>query len=231
MSGIHDGHRDRMRERIQKYGLDSLQDHEVLEWLLYHTIPRGDVNALAHRLIKEFGSFHDVLEGGYDSLLQVPGVGEKTALFLSNLTGVSSRFSQSKQKQNIRKFRNLQDVAQYVRVAFVNDPDERLHALMLSNDLHLIRDEIISYGIFSQVPFDWRSLMVQCVNTKAAYVVLAHNHPSNILFPSSEDIRQTGEVSKLLQRMEIKLLDHFIVGQDGVNSLRDSKEYNYLFLE
>ncbi len=229
MNSLHDGHRERMRERIEKSGLDSLQDHEVLEWLLFYTIPRGDVNALAHRLIKEFGSFHDVLDADFQSLLGVPGVGEKTALFLGNLSKINNRYIRSKQNQNVRKFRNLQDVANYVRVAFVNEQEERMHALVLNSEMHLIRDEVVSHGLFSQVPLDLRRLAVCCLNTKATSVVLAHNHPSNILFPSTADIQQTQSVATMLKQLQVSLLDHFIVGTDGVYSLRDSKDTSYLF--
>lgn len=57
---VHDGHRDRMRKRIEQYGIDSLQDHEVLEYLLYAVVPRKDTNELAHTILDEFGSLGNV---------------------------------------------------------------------------------------------------------------------------------------------------------------------------
>ena len=64
---MHEGHRDRMRERILLSGIESLQPHEVLEYLLYHAIPRKDTNGIAHELISEFGSFNGVLNADYDA--------------------------------------------------------------------------------------------------------------------------------------------------------------------
>ena len=229
MGCLHDGHRERMRARIEQNGIESLQDHEMLEWLLFHTIPRGDVNALAHLLLNKFGTFHGVLSAEKKELLGVPGIGEKTASFLSSLLSVYDRYEKSKQKQNVRKFRSLDDISDYVRVAFANETDERVHALVLNSDLHLIEDEIISYGLFSQVPMDLRQLISCCLTSKASSVVLAHNHPSGILFPSTADIHQTQTVSLMLKQLHVNLLDHFLVGNNEVRSLRDFKETAYLF--
>lgn len=123
----------------------------------------------------------------------------------------------------------MADISHYIQVTFVSEPEENLHALLLDGEMHLIRDEIISNGIFSQVPLDLRRLTMHCLNTKAASVVLAHNHPSNFIYPSSEDVTQTGEVVTMLHRLQVELLDHFIVGEDSIFSMKNSKEYSYLF--
>ncbi len=229
MKHLHDGHRERIRKRIQQNGVDSLMDHEVLEWLLFHTIPREDVNALAHRLIHEFGSFHDVLEADYNSLLAVEGVGEVTATFLSGLLGVEKRYHTSKEKQNVRKFRDLKDVLSYLRVTFITENKETLHALLLNKDMHLIRDEVLAQGAMCQVDLDLRTLTAHCLNTKATYLVLAHNHPSGFALPSSQDLHQTAEIVTVLQRLDVKLLDHIIITGNDVYSMRDSTEYSYMF--
>ena len=229
MKHLHSGHRERIRKRIKEFSLDSLQDHEVLEWLLFHTLPREDVNALAHRLIHHFGSFYGVLEATYEDLLAVDGVGEITAVFLSNLLAVEGRYHQSKQKQNVRKFRDLEDIHSYLKVAFVSMPREELHALFLDKDMHLIRDVAIANGTYAQVEVDLRLLTTHCLNTKAVSVVLAHNHPSDFLLPSSQDVHQTTEVAQLLNRLKVNLLDHVIVGSNDTFSMKSSREYSYLF--
>ena len=81
--GIHAGHRQRMKERFRREGLDGFSEHEVLELLLMYAIPQRDVNPLAHTLIKRFGSLAGVLEAHESDLTQVPGVGENAALLLT----------------------------------------------------------------------------------------------------------------------------------------------------
>ncbi len=229
MEHLHNGHRSRIRERIQAHGLEGLQDHEVLEWLLFHTIPREDVNALAHRLIHKFGSFHGVLEASYEELLSVEGVGGITATFLSEFLNVGKRYQYSKQNQKVRKLRDLNDIVAYLRVVFLTSPQESLHALFLDENMNLIRDEIIAGGAFYQVNVDYRRLAKESLYTNATFVVLAHNHPSEFVFPSAQDINQTAEVASTLSRIRVKLLDHVIVGNDDVFSMKNSKEYSYLF--
>ena len=82
---IHDGHRQRMRERFQKTGLENFDKHEVLEILLYNCIPRANTNELAHRLIDRFKTVGRVLQASQEELMSVKGVGENTAHYLSLL--------------------------------------------------------------------------------------------------------------------------------------------------
>lgn len=98
---MHEGHRDRMRERILLSGIESLQPHEVLEYLLYHAIPRKDTNGIAHELISEFGSFNGVLNADYDALLDVNGMTANAALLLTSLKGVFRMYASGDKKGKI----------------------------------------------------------------------------------------------------------------------------------
>jgi DNA repair protein RadC len=80
---LHVGHRERLRKRFLEEGLDIFEDHQILELLLFHVIPRGDTNPIAHRLIKRFGSLSAVLEADPKDVASVEGIGEKAAAFLS----------------------------------------------------------------------------------------------------------------------------------------------------
>ena len=79
---IHAGHRERIRARYRKSGMDDFAPHEVLEYVLTFAMPRGDVNETAHYLIDRFGSGADVLDATEDELLACPGVGDVTACML-----------------------------------------------------------------------------------------------------------------------------------------------------
>ena len=86
---LHAKHRARMQERVERDGLDSLAEHEALEYLLFLSIPRADTNALAHRLIQHFGDFCKVLEAEPEELMQVEGVGPKSARLISTVMACS----------------------------------------------------------------------------------------------------------------------------------------------
>ena len=77
-SNIHSGHRERMRERFLKEGLDNFQDHNALELLLFYAIPQKDTNEEAHRLIDTFGSLSEVFDASYDELCNVKGIGPRS---------------------------------------------------------------------------------------------------------------------------------------------------------
>ena len=90
--GIHDGHRQRMKERFLGHGLDNFNDINALELLLFYAAPRRDTNALAHALLDRFGSFSAVLEADEQELLAVPGVGENAVTLLRLIPAVSRRY-------------------------------------------------------------------------------------------------------------------------------------------
>ena len=92
----HQGHRQRMRERVQNYGLDSLAEHEALEYVLYLTNAQKDTNGIAHDLIDRFGDFAAVLEASEEELCTVEGVGPATARMLHLLPQICRYYSRSR---------------------------------------------------------------------------------------------------------------------------------------
>ena len=96
---VHDGHRDRMRERIRRSGLSTLQEHEMLEYILYAFVPRKDTNEIAHALIDRFGSFAGVLNADEKRLAEIAGMTENAALFLCNLPDVFRAYIDDLDKQ------------------------------------------------------------------------------------------------------------------------------------
>jgi DNA repair protein RadC len=92
----HQGHRQRMRERVQNYGLDSLAEHEALEYVLYLTNAQKDTNGIAHDLIDRFGDFAAVLEASEEELCTVEGVGPATARMLHLLPEISRYYGRSR---------------------------------------------------------------------------------------------------------------------------------------
>lgn len=230
MSSIHDGHRKRMRDRLQKSGLHGFQDHEVLEWLLFYTIPRGDVNPLAHELMKAFGSLSGVLEADFDALMSVDGIGPGTALFLSNLLPLQQRYQNDKSKRKSRRLRNVDEIAEIFRGHLTGKKEEELYVLLLNSRFVPIRCEKVSQGSLRAVGVNMRKLTEMCLASKASYVVLGHNHPSGILFPSDADVKTTIALRSILEPLEIQIIDHLIFGEDDFVSMASSEEYSHIFM-
>ena len=91
--GVHDGHRERMRERFLEYGLENFNDLNALELLLHYAIPRKDTNALSHSLIDRFGSLKGVLDASKEELLQVPGIGPNAAALIRLVPALARRYA------------------------------------------------------------------------------------------------------------------------------------------
>ncbi|MBQ6819514.1 MAG: DNA repair protein RadC [Clostridia bacterium] len=228
MASIHDGHRSRMRKRLKDGGLQGFQEHEILEWMLFHTIPRGDVNPLAHALIRNFGNLAGVLEADVDDLLSVEGVGESTALFLSTYLDVYQRYMLSKENKNVR-MTNMDAIEQHVRLCIRENAKEYLFAVLLDPQFRKLCCSPIAKGGPTSVDVNVRELVALCLRRNATYLVLAHNHPSGILLPSYSDVQTTMSLRDALSPIGVRLLDHLVIGQDDYVSMASSKEYSYIF--
>lgn len=215
---IHDGHRDRLREKILKAGVDGLQQHEVLEYLLFAFIPRKDTNAIAHELINTFGSFADVLTTDVDRLVLVKGMTRNAAIFLNTLPKVLKIYSDdsSKERQNLsgrgkaRTFMKTQVYGQGVECVVIAALDARDN---------LIRIERMQKGTGKTVPLPIRDVVDFALRTNACSILIAHNHPSGDVNPSQNDLNLTIEISRMLKNIKVVLQDHFIFS--------DNKYYSF----
>ena len=127
----HQGHRQRMRERVQNYGLDSLAEHEALEYVLYLTNAQKDTNGIAHDLIDRFGDFAAVLEASEEELCTVEGVGPATARMLHLLPEISRYYGRSR-TSTTRCIRTTEQMGSYLMAKFAWSDYER--AMLVSLD-------------------------------------------------------------------------------------------------
>lgn len=209
--GIHSGHRQRMKERILAAGLDSLADHEILEVLLYFTVPRCDTNELAHRLIRHFGSLSQVLGADYEELKQVPGVGSNTAFMLTMLPGLLGRVERDRNREK-PIFGATEAFGEYVCRLFAGETTETVFLICLNANLQLLNAVRLARGDVGTVQVSVADVVKTALRHKARVVVLAHNHPGGRLKASADDLELTRHCHKALEQVNVQLLDHLIVG-------------------
>lgn len=214
---MHEGHRDRMRERILKDGIEGLQPHEVLEYLLYAVVPRKDTNALAHTLIEKFGSLSKVFTADYNALLEVTGMTANAALYLATLPAVFQRYMAdlNAQKQRIV---TRGDVVKYLTPYFVGEKIEKFYMLCLDAHNNIINLVKVASGLPAQVTIEARTLVEHALKNKAVAIIIAHNHPSGDTTPSHDDIELTRAITVALELVKVKLTDHYIFGDSGYYS-------------
>ncbi len=222
---IHEGHRKRMREKAESLGFENLPEHEQLEMLLFYVIPRGNTNETAHELIETFGSLYGVLAAEVEDLEKIDGIGQKSADFLHSLPMLAKAVMHSKYSyidNNASKDERIKTIKKYVCSQFVNTVMERVIAVYLGTSFKIIKSVTLNEGTFDSVNFEASRLVREAITYKAAYVVLSHNHPSGVKYPSEADIYLSGEIDSNLRTIGVKLFDHIIVSGSDSFSFREN---------
>lgn len=209
---IHDGHRDRMRKRIEKDRMESLAPHEVLEVILYYCIPRVDTNGIAHALLKRFKKISKVLEADPRELQEIEGIGDYAAGFLNILNQFVRVVNIERETTDISSAMNTkEDYIQYMISLFTGLTHEASYILCLDGKKMPISHHKISEGDVVSVTISNRKIAEIAMKTNAVYIVLAHNHPHGLTVPSDDDYAATKALYLLLRGINVQLLDHVIV--------------------
>ncbi len=216
------GHRDRLRARFLDAGGAGLPDYELMELVLYRTIPRRDVKPIAKDLIKRFGSFAEVLGARLERLIEAPGVGEATAIDIKIIEEAGRRLAKGA-VQNRQLLGSWRDVIDYCRAAMAFASREEFRLLFLDKRNFLIADEVQGVGTVDHTPVYPREVVRRALELGATALILVHNHPSGDPTPSAADIKVTLDIVAIAKPMGIEVHDHVIVGRSGHASFRGLK--------
>lgn len=213
------GHRERLREKYRDHGDTSLADYEILELLLFRSIPRRDTKPLAKILIARFGTLAGVLGAPLGLLQEVKGVGENVALDLKLVATVGQRMlkSELREKQVLSSWSSVID---YCHAAMAHEPREQFRILFLDKRNALIADEVQGHGTVDHTPVYPREVVRRALELSATAMVLVHNHPSGDPTPSRADIDMTKTIIDTAKPLGIAVHDHIIIGKDGHASLK-----------
>ncbi len=224
---IHKGHRQKVKNRYIETGFDGMANHNILELLLFFGIPYKDTNPIAHELMDTFGSFSGVLKASISELKSVKGMTENAACLINMILPLYARYAQDIKTEKLSM--NTDDIVEYMRPKFLDTPNERAYAMCFDNSRCLITVRKLSDGDVNSTLFDMRKLASAVLETKAAAVVLVHNHPNGIPLPSQEDIAQTKFAYDFLQSLKVQLLDHIILSEEGKCSMVSFPKFSHLF--
>lgn len=223
---IHNGHRNRMREKFLEEGADAFRDHELLEIILYYCVPRRDTNPLAHKLINTFGSFSAVLEAPVELLMEC-GLSRNAAVLIKLLPEVSRVYLDDKVGKN--KIVTDENIGDKILAKFVGRINEAVLLMLLDSKGKELYCGIISKGSVNSSEIYIRKLVELAVKYNASTAVLAHNHPSGIALPSSKDIVTTKGVLQALRLVGVRLIDHIIVADNDYVSMAQSEAFCDIF--
>ena len=211
--GIHAAHRSRMQQRVEREGLTSLAAHEVLEYLLFFSIPRKDTNALAHRLIQHFGGFCEVLDATEEQLMEVDGIGPASARLIHSFREVERCYEIQRLKEQHICLNTSKICSEYVRPLFSDTHKEQFFMIAMNDSLEPLKNICIGVGSPNAVKLDASYVIRSAVNSHCTCVLLAHNHPAGLPVASSEDVKSTQAIIRLLKSVSVNVVDHIIIAQ------------------
>ena len=211
---MHEHHRDRLRERFME-NPNSLNEHELMELILFSAIPRKNTNDTAHRLIDRFGSVKDVLNASPHELMDIEGVGNNAAAFIVCLGKIINRQIND---NRFPKVFDYNDIRQPLIEAFAGYSEEVFMAFFLDKKQNIQSRKIIYGKSAYKVDIDLKDFSRQIVLCKPAYVAVAHNHLSGYSQPSSDDDNATEKLCMVCALNGAALIDHIIVAGDKVYS-------------
>lgn len=216
---IHAGHRQRLRESFLRGGAEGMADHVLLELLLTYAIPRADVNPLAHRLLRTFGSLSGVFQASPEALKNVDGMGENSVVFIKAMVACGQRcLRQYYANEKRLDLRNLEDASRFALSEAMEDRYETLRIICLDSKYHLINTRIIDEGNTVSVPADPRRIIETALQSKAHAFILSHNHPSGDIRPSEADAAVAIQIRDAANAIGMEVIDQLILGHGAVYS-------------
>ena len=214
-------HRMRLRERFLVGGAGAMPDYELLELILFRSLPRCDVKPVAHRLLQAFGDFNRVLSAPVERLTEVRGVGDVVAVDLKIIEAAAHRLSRARvlKQQVISSWAALLD---YCHTSMSHRATEQFRILFLDRKNVLIADEEQAKGTVDHVPVYPREVVKRALELNASALILVHNHPSGDPTPSDSDLAMTRLIETAAEALSITVHDHLIIGKSTEFSFRSA---------
>lgn len=221
---VHKGHRQRLKERFLRHGLDNFEEHQVLELLLFYGIPQRDTNEMAHDLLNRFGSLSRVLEATPEELAEIPYVGDNVSTLFKLITAVS-RYYQVSVAQREKILVTIEDCGRYLVPFFYGRQQETVFLLCLDAKCKVLACEKVGQGGVNSAGVSARHVVETALKFNATSVILAHNHPSGLALPSKDDVRTTCRIAVALDGVDVELTDHIVVADEDWVSMAQSGLY------
>lgn len=214
------GHRARLREKFLRGGLSAFLDYEIIEMLLTLGTPRRDCRRAARRALKEFKTFGGVLEASAEDLQRVPGIGERNVFGLKLVHEVSRRFLRDRMMER-PVCHSSREVYDYLCHALRDLKRERFKVIFLDPKNQVIEEKTLFEGTVDSSAVYPREVIRDALRYEASALIFAHNHPSGDPEPSLCDREVTRDLVFAARVVQIRVLDHIIVGNNRYFSFAD----------
>lgn len=225
IKSIHKDHRKRVRDKFFKFGLESFTEYEVLEFLLFHSIPMKDTNVTAHQLIDKFGSLKGVLNAEFYDLMEVAGISEVSASLITLQREISKYIRTNNCEGQILK--TAAQAGKFCCEYFASHLEETTILIVLDSERTVLAVEVISNGSESETGFYPRRIIKKIIRHRGTKIMLSHNHPDLNPTPSSNDIYNTNVLAAALKEFGVEVIDHIVCGGTKYTSMSDNGFLTY----
>ena len=213
-------------EKFKELGPNALSNEELLAIILRTGTSKKPAIKVAEEVLGTKDVYQGKLMGLYHKslkeLMEIDGIGEVKAIKLKCLTELSLRMAKERLENRI-VFKNPSEIAEYYMETCRHLEIEKVFLLCLDNQLRLMKEYELSKGTINTALMSPREIFIEALNAKAVYILLIHNHPSGNPSPSKADVQITLKVAEAGKIMDIKLLDHIIIGDHSYVSLKEQK--------
>ena len=200
------------REKLLKFGAAALTDHELLAIFLRTGIKNCPVMQLSQEVLQHFGSLRALISAERQQFCAFKGIGITQFIQLQACTEMTKRYLLEQLKIN-HEFTSSEYVRMYLQTELEQREREIFMVLFLDNRHRLIKQEEVFLGTINSAEVHPREIIKSALYCNAAAIILAHNHPSGVAEPSIADKQITEKIKKSAELMEIRLLDHFVIGK------------------
>ena len=213
-NNLHKHHRDRLRKKFYESEGDALEPHELLEILLYSVNSQKNTNTIARALLKKFGTIYGVFKASDSELRSVDGIGEQSIALLKLQAALFRRYNIDMENDKGNMQLTPKNSGKYAASFFYGYANETAIVFALDGGYRILSSVPVGKGSIDKVNVSVRDVVKAALETKAVYIVLAHNHPNGTLKFSDSDLKFTVELERALNFVNVRLLDHIIVS-DG----------------
>ncbi len=214
---------DRPRERFIKYGVINLSNEELLSIVLKTGYKGYSVKDISNNILKEIKDITDLKELTINKLIRINGIGEVKAITLLSAIELGRRVYSNK-NNIIIKLNNSKEIYNYIKDKLIYKKQEYFYCLYLDTNNKLIEDKLLFIGTLNKANIHPREIFKYAYINDSTKIILIHNHPSNNVIPSKEDIILTKNIIDIAKIHNIKVLDHIIVGLNNYYSFYDNND-------
>ncbi len=211
---IHAGHRKRMKAQFRKNGINAFNEHQILEFLLFFSIPRKDTNPTGHRLINKFGSAHAVFSAPKKELMKVYGIGPRSAELISSIPDITSALL-NREIYGV-PMNDMDFVSEYLKEQFADNKNEGIWMISLDNQMRMLRMRYLFDSGVERV-FQGRSgIFTALKNDRALRFMLVHNRPDKTCMCTREEFANVDKLKRVMHDLGLEFVEHVIIGKDGI---------------